>query len=254
MKYIRKVTALVLAIIFCAAIVIGLGVIYSVRNVNVEFIGYSGMYEEEFGKTKENLNKLKGTGMLFLSDGDVQNKVSDDSVLAVASYERIYPCTVNVVVKERVECFVSLSGDVAYVYDEDGEFMRSSRLNGDYLNPYDGSPDVVVRGEISDTLSAEEYKNVGNLLKSFKTSFGVLRKLVDVVTVYSSLSSANIALRSGVSILVYEWEQNVAEKIAAVYGCYCALSDGERTDKNGKITVADSAGGAHPVASYEVLR
>ncbi len=254
MKYIRKVTALVLAIIFCAAIIIGLGVIYSVKNVNVEFIDYTGEHAEDFARTKENLNKLKGSGMLFLSEGDAVENLSDKSSLAVASFERIYPCTVNIVIKERIECFVSRADGVVYVYDEDGAFMRHEMTEGEYLNPADNSPDIEVRGENTDMLTVDEYKNVGSLLKSFKASFGALRKLVDGVIVYSSLSSANVVLRSGVSIVVSDWEQGQAEKMQAVYDCYKSLSDGQKTDKDGKITVVGGSAGAQPAARYGVVR
>lgn len=254
MKYIRKVTALVLAIIFCAAIVIGLGVIFSVKNVNVEFIDYTGQHNEEFERTRKNLNSLVGSGMLFISDDDVESKLSDERVIAVESYERIYPCTVNVVLKERIECFASVSDGIVYVYDEDGAFMRTERGEGDYLNPSDSSPDIIVSGEKAGTLTAEEYKSVGVLLNNFKYSFGSLRKLVKSVVVYPSVNSANVYLRSGISIVVSDWDKNAREKMAAVYDCYRSLSDAQKIDAGGKITVADGAAGAQPVAIYVIVR
>lgn len=246
MKYIRKITALVLAIIFCAAIIIGLGIIFSVKNVNVQFIDSTGAHAEEFARTRDNLNKLKGSGMVFLSDSDISDKVSDKSVLTVESYERIYPCTVNVVVKERIECFTVSSDGAINVYDEDGEFMRSERANGTYLNPTDNSPDIEIGGE--SVLSDGQYKCVGDILKSFKSHFGSLRKAIEKVTVYQSVASVDIKLRSGVSVLVYEWENDADTKINAAYNCYKNLSDGQRI--SGMIAVGTLAEGKQPVAEY----
>ena len=248
MKYVRKVTALVLAIIFCAAIVIGIGVIFSVKNVNVEFVDYSGEYTEEYERTKENLNKLKGSGLLFLSEADVKSKLSGGDVITIESYERIYPCTVNVKVKERVECFTVRTADGVSVYDEDGVFMRSVRTeNGDYLNPLDNSPDITV-GAADSKLSDDDYKCVASLCRGVKSSFGALRKIVESVTVYGSLNTANIKLRSGISIAVSDWKNNAENKIEAVFEEYKNLSDKQRTC--GMITVADGERGTRPTAKY----
>ncbi len=249
MKYIRKVTALVLSIIFCAAIVIGVGVIYSVKNVNVEFVDYSGEHIAEYEQTKENLNKLKGSGLLFLSDSDVESKLSDSGVIAVESYERIYPCTVNVKLKERVECFAVKSGEVFSVYDEDGKFMRSVRSeNGEYLNALDKSPDIMVASDGGKNLSDEEFVCVAALCKGVKTSFGAQRKIIESITVYDSLNTANIKFRSGLSISVWDWKNNAGKKIEAVYTAYLNLNDKQRT--SGRITVSESEQGGEITAKY----
>ena len=251
MKYVRKITALVLAIIFCAAIVIGLGVIYSVKNVNVEFIGYTGKESVglEFENTKKNLEKLKGTGILFISEGDLTDKISDSSVLAVESYERVYPCSVNVKIKERVECFiVQSSADVASVYDEDGVFMYTARTEGgEYLNQSDFSPNISVNTG-DGYLTSQDYKSVAALSKEIKSSFGALRKLVDSVTVYVSLNTANIKFRSGISIVVSDWQSNAKNKIERAFAVYNSLSDKQRTC--GRITVKDGATETQPTARY----
>ena len=248
MKYVRKVTALVLAIIFCAAIVIGIGIIYSVKNVNVEFIDYSGNYTEEYERTKENLNKLKGSGLLFLSEEDVKSKLSGGDVITIKSYERIYPCTVNVTVKERVECFTVRTVDGFNVYDEDGVLMRSVRSeDGEYLNSLDNSPDISV-SSADGKLTDEDYKCIAVLCQSVKSSFEALRKLVDGITVYTSLNTANVKFKSGISIAVSDWKNNAENKIKAVKEEYEKLSDKQRTC--GMITVADGERGTEPTAKY----
>ena len=250
MKYVRKITALVLAIIFCAAIVIGLGVIYSVQNVNVEFRDYTGKYGAEFEKTKENLSRLKGTGIFFISDKDLTDRLSDSTVLAVESYERVYPCSVNVKIKERVECFtVQASADVASVYDDDGVFMYTARTDGgEYLNPSDNSPNITVGTAGDGYLTAQDYKCVAALCKEIKSSFKALRKIVDSVTVYVSLNTANVKFKSGVSIVVSDWQVNVKNKIERVCAVYETLSDKQRTC--GMITVADGPTDTQPTARY----
>ena len=257
MKYVRKVTALVLSIIFFAAIIIGIGIIFSVKNVNVEFIGSGIDYSEEYAvelsseqtRTKENLNKLKGSGMLFVSASDISSKLSNGEKFVVESYERIYPCTINVVIKERVECFAVKYSDRVDVYDEDGVFIRNVRTEGEYLNPFDNSPDIYVYTESPLVkLTDAEYRSVASLCGSIKSSFGALRKIVSDVTIYSSLKTAEINLRSGISVVIYGWESGVEEKVSAVFEVYKNLSDKEKTC--GKITVANGGLGNQPTAIY----
>ena len=251
MKYIRKVTALVLAIIFCTAIVIGIGVIFSVKNVNVEYVDYSGEYTAQFERTKENLNKLKGSGLMFLSDEDVCGKISDNSVIAVASYERIYPCTVNVTLKERVESFVCRNGDVYSVYDEDGGLMRTVRReNGEYINSLDLSPNVLVGTAGDAELNADDFKCVAALCNEIKNNFGSMRRLIGSITVYSSLNTADVKFRSGISIAVSDWRNSQKEKIGAAYAVYLNLSDSSRT--RGVIAVTGGKDGSEAVAKYSL--
>lgn len=249
MKYVRKITALVLAVIFCVAIIIGIGVIYSVKNVNVEFVDYSGEYTAEYEQAKSSLNKLKGSGLLFLSEGDVLNKLHENGNIVLVSYERNYPCTVNVKLKERVECFVVKNGEYFSVYDEDGVLMRSVRPeSGEYLNGLDNSPNPVVGTAGDGSLDEEDYKSVAALCNEVKNSFGSFRRIVENVTVYVSLNTAEIAFRSGVSLAVYDWRNNAAKKIEAAFGVYKNLSDKQRTC--GKITVGEGEQEAEPTAKY----
>ena len=135
-----------LAIIFCIALVIGTGIILSVRNVNVSYIDYSGKYTEtEFAATKNNLNKLKGSGLLFVGDDDVYGKVTASEVLTVASYEKKFPCTVNVVVRERIERF-SLKTENGYtVYDDYGKAIRLVDADEAPVNTLDGCPNFILK-------------------------------------------------------------------------------------------------------------
>lgn len=230
MRYVRKVTALILSIIFCVALVVGVGVIYAVKNVNVTYIDYSGNNDEEYAATRENLNKLKGTQLIFLDLGDIEERLGDKSTIAVESFEKIYPCTVNIVLRERMESFYTRDGAYCNQYDDRGNLIKTVQATGVPLNGLDGSPDILIDADEKFIVPIAE------LCKYFKEEFGALRSLVESVTVHPGVENAAIIkLRSGMSVAIKDWQTDGEKKISKAYLEYCAASDGQRVD--GIITV-----------------
>lgn len=250
MKYVRKITALVLAIIFCAAIVIGVTIIYSVKNVNVEYIDYSGTHLTEYAQTKQNFEKLKGSNMLFLKDGKLEEYLSDSKVISVAKYEKVYPCTVNVVLKERVECYVAVAEGGFAVYDEDGLLMHNVAAEDSEapLNSADLCPNVRVQSD-GGQLSVEDFKSVARVGAFFKEEYGSLRKLVENITVYGSINTIRINLRTGITVALNDWQTAPEEKVKKSYEVYSSLTDAQRVC--GMITVMGGVGDAGPSAKYQ---
>lgn len=245
MKYVRKVMATGLAIVFLIALVIGTGVILSVRNVNVSFIEYSGNYREEYELTRENFNKLKGSGLLFIGENDVKSKVIQNNLFAVDSYEKKFPCTVNITLRERVESFALKTENCYRIYDERGDLLRNvSDLDREPLNALDNCPNVLLQ------VSEEQVKAVAELMGYFNENFGPLRRLAEKVTVrqYLELQIATVTFRSGMTLSVSEWSKNTKDKIVRAGEVYRELSDSQKI--KGSITVVDGRENSDPVARY----
>ncbi len=251
MKYVRKVMAVGLAIIFLIALVIGTGVILSVRNVNVSFIEYSGEYsgtpDSEYEKTRANFNKLKGSGLLFISDADVYGKVEDKDIFVVESYEKKFPCTVNIVLRERIETFALKKDDGSYaVYDERGKLIKN--VETEPVNVIDGCPDVALECGEGDV------EEIAALCSHFKSNFfeadkaKAMRRLVKCVKTDDRLGFVDIILNSGLTISVYDWKISGAQKIKRAYEVYRDLSEYQRVA--GTITVIGGRDGSGPVAKY----
>lgn len=245
MKYVRKVMATGLAIVFLIALVIGTGVILSVRNVNVTFIEYSGNYREEYEATRKNFNSLKGSSLLFISDGNVTGKVIYPNLFAVESYEKKFPCTVDVTLRERIERF-ALKTDGGYkIYDDRGELLRStSDVEKQPLNVLDNCPDVLLEADEG------QVKAIAELMGYFDEYFGPVRKLAEKVEVgkWLELQIAIITLRSGTTVRVSDWSKNLQNKILRASEVYSELSDAQKT--KGAITVADGRENTDSVARY----
>lgn len=246
MKHIRKLMAVGLAIIFLIALVIGTGVILSVRNVNVLFVEYSGEenVKAEYEKTRSNFNTLKGSGLLFIKGGDVYGKVTAPEILEVESYEKKYPCTVNIVLRERVESF-TLKTDAGYsVYDDRGKLIKD--VENQPVNAVDGCPNVLLDCKQSDVAEIAE------LCAEFKDneSFGTLRRLVESVNTDKLLQVLYINLRSGLKITVHDWKISGVQKIKKAAEVYKDLSEYQKI--SGTITVISGKDSAGPTAKYGV--
>ncbi|HIU79306.1 MAG TPA: hypothetical protein IAC67_00100 [Candidatus Coproplasma excrementipullorum] len=242
--YIRKITSIALTLLFCIAVIIGAGVMLSIRNVNVEYIYYSERGDGEYEQTVDNFEGLRGKNLLFLSDGEIAACVSGD-ILTLESYDKVYPCTLNIVVKERLEQYCRANSSGGYdVYDSQGRPMGSRSEN---INPADDSPNVLL---VADD---DELALVLQMCGYFADNFGSIRNLVESVTTgYDAIlsnSSLTFRLYSGLQIVIYDYEEYSAQKISAVYNEYCTLSESEKL-RGAICAVTLSAGTSGEYAAY----
>ena len=247
MKFLRKVLALCLAIVFLIALVIGAGIILSVQNVNVRFVYYGeNAHAADYAQTRSNLDKLKGTGLLFITDSDIESKVGNSDVLAVESYKKVFPCSIDIVIRERAETFaVKAENGLSYnIYDECGVLMKS---NVSTVNGSDGCPNVLVSG-----FTADDMCEVAQTCGYFKEVFSSFRRLVEKVTTVSVSESQAIefVFRSGFVIRVhgYKGAKDNRLKIEKAFEKYSTLTDSQKLD--GVIDVLVAKDGGEPLVVY----
>jgi hypothetical protein len=240
MNYIRRLIAFILSITFCVALIIGLGVILAIKNVNIEFIKYSADGNDqkvmaEYEKSTQNFEKLKGSNLLFLSDDDITKNISNGDYLYVSSYEKVFPCTVNIQLKERRECFAYKTDDGYNIYDETGATIRQAKTN---LNSSDSSPNVLIVGDITYVEKAAQ------ICGYFKNSFSALRGFVESVEIEDSIiekgSTFTFNLYSGLKIILADYDTLAEEKIKRAYDEYTTLSDADKLQ--GAIRAVDKDG------------
>ena len=165
MKYIRKAIALVLIAVFIAAVAIGLSVIFAVRNVNVCTVDYAtgsdcdgtDEFSEAVASVKAGLSDFEGKTITSVRDDDIAAVVNASGYAEFVSAERIYPCTINVTVRERVEVFAVPADDGTYYTMLDGNCSAIATKQSN-ANNIDGSPNVVLFG-----VPAEDYTLVTSL-------------------------------------------------------------------------------------------
>lgn len=221
MKYLRKIVALLIAVVLAAAIAVGLGVIFAVRNVNVTLVSYS--FEENGEQAKAHITKFKtqisdkvrGTLIGFVGEEDISSAI-EDTQFVVDGYEKVYPCTLNVTVRERKETFSVQSGETFAVYDEHGTFVRTSTKS---------EPSCVLVEGASDAVGIKQVASVASI---FKAQFSSLRTITEKITLTkasSQFQSEKISfhLRCGITVEIHDYNVLISEKIAAAYSKFTSL-------------------------------
>lgn len=230
MKYIRKIIFTIIAVAFIASLVIGVGVVFAVKNVNVSLNCYS--YEDgdpqagtEIGGYKAKiLEKVRGTVIYFVSEEDIAEVIDGD--YSLESVEKVYPCTLNITLKERKETFsVALSDGKYALYDENGVLLDGSSTK---RNDYDVALDLK---------NGETVEKVAELCAVFKNNFSAFRSMVKSVVfedaAFASMPYSNTLtfnLHCGTVIEIWDYDKSYTEKMEAVYNYFVkSLSADEKT-------------------------
>lgn len=228
MKYIRKIIYAVLCVIMVAALVIGMGVIFAVKNVNVTLISYS--YEENSEKAvaqtarfkADILSKTRGTMISFVGDDAVSSAIGDSGYVVV-SYEKVYPCTLNVTVRERRETFVVAESEESYsIYDESGLFLRKADSAEAALNKFDGEPNLAVTSDGANALDGEILQKIASACGVFGQKFNSARSVLGGVEI--TRTGLTFSFKSGVKLVIYDFGNMIEEKTEAAYNYFCKLS------------------------------
>lgn len=230
MKYIRKAIALVLIAVFIAAVAIGLSVIFAVRNVNVCTVDYAtgsdcdgtDEFSEAVASVKAGLSDFEGKTITSVRDDDIAAVVNASGYAEFVSAERIYPCTINVTVRERVEVFAVPADDGSYYTMLDGNCSAISTKQSN-ANNIDGSPNVVLSG-----VPAEDYTLVTSLCNTMAQKYLSVRAFAESISVTSDAmlgESLLIKLRCGVTMEIREYKERAEEKAERLFSAFDSMAD-----------------------------
>ena len=241
MKYLRRIIYTLIAVTFIASIVIGMGVAFAVKNVNVSLNCYS--YEEGDAQAEKDiweyknkiLEKVRGTAIYFVSEEEIAKLIDGD--FSLESVEKVYPCTLNVTLKERKETFSVALPDGKYaLYDENGVLLDGSASK---RNGFDVALELK---------NGESLEKAAAICSVFKSKFSALRSMVKSVTfenaAFESMPYKNAVifnLRCGVTIEIRDYDKSYSEKMNAVFKCFEGLPSDKKT--SGKIMCSTSVNG-----------
>lgn len=248
MKHLRKIGIIIIAVIMVAAIAVGVCVVFAVRNVNVTFLSYPDEDENlnsEIQSVKQGvLDSVRGRVIYSVGEEDVASGLAQEYYLE--SFEKVYPCTLNITVRQRREVFSVFDGENYSVYDDSGKFLRVSDKN---LNAVDNAPNLIIEG----TNSEAEIKEVAAVCAIFKSNASSLRSAVEKVTLKKSQTSIStdsdriiFSLRCGIVIEIQDYGNYTAEKISKAYNYFGKLS----TDQKLKGIIYSREYGGEIVVDY----
>lgn len=258
MKYIRKICGLIIAVVFVAALIIGLGVIFSVKNVNVTLESYTYNAEsmtdeqreevaQELGGVKEKLlGKYRGTIMGFVKEEEAADCL-DGSRYVFVGMEKHYPCTLEITIKERREVFAVALGEGLYdTYDVSGKKLRSGVMAEEAVNNLDGEPNVYVVKTPSAVPTDGDMLEVASVAAAFSEAFGGLRPVVESIavnTVYDinvPRTDMQFTLRCGIAVYIEDYQVLTGAKIGKAFTAFSALGGVEKM--SGRIHVLEKDG------------
>lgn len=237
MKYLRKIIWLVIAIVFFASVIIGMGVIFSVKNVNVTLKSYSYAAWDEMTEEDESealaeiesiknavLTKYGGSLMPYVNQEELV-KIFDDTFYILEDFEKVYPCTLNLTIKERREVFVvSNTNGTHSTYDSSGTLMREGVGAEEALNNIDKAPNVFINGTTTD----EQIKDVASIASIFAERFTSLRSIVEKIDLQAKQGNMLFTLRCGISVYVADYAVRTEAKIEAAYNKFSSLTGEEK--------------------------
>lgn len=233
--------------VFLIAVIIGAGIILSVQNVNVRFVYYGDNdHAADYAETRANLDKLKGSGLLFISTEDIESRVADSDVLTLESYKKVYPCSIDIVIRERAETFALRAENSAMynIYDECGVLMRA---NASTDTGSDGCPNVIVSG-----FNGEGMKEVAEMCDYFRQSFSSFRRIVErvSVTTVADNQAFEFTFRSGFIIRIHGFKDAQDNKLMLekAFEKYSTLTDLQKLE--GIIDVIGGKDGGEPSVIY----
>ena len=244
MKYIRKIVCMLLAVVFIGAVIIGVEIILSVRNVNIDIESYTYPYsdwekmpKEESDAAKEQvdgfkkivLEKYRGSLIGFIDEKELAECFVDTGYV-FSSVEKVYPCTLNIRLKERRETFAVAYEDGYRVYDALGNYLAG---DNDGVNNLDNAPDILVYGTTSD----DEIKEVARVSSIFAVHFSALRSVVEKINMQAKDGLIVFTLRCGVKVQIYDYANLTEAKIKKAYDEFSSLSSKEKFSGTIGVTV-----------------
>lgn len=248
MKYLRKIIGLVIAVVFLATVIIGVGVIFAVKNVNVTLQSYvwadwNDMTEEEQALAQSEIDDIKnivlgnyrGKLMAFVNSDNLAADF-DDTNYILESCEKVYPCTLNITIKERREVFIEATGNSTYsTYDSYGTLMRSGLSEEEAVNNVDKAPNIYVYG----MTSSGDIVKVAEAASVFAETFSSLRSMVESIELNQRAGSIIFNLRCGIEIYVSDYytltDIKMQDSVKAAYNKFMSLTGEEKL--SGRIMV-----------------
>ena len=278
MKYVGKITVIVLVVAFLISVAVGLGVIFSIRNVNLNLSTYYKLslnddgtvnaeqsddyvhYKADYDSLKSSLNKFEGTLLSLVNSDDIKQAIADSDYTLV-SYEKKAPCTLNITLKKRMDTFDIKIQDSDYykVYDDDGRYLYTV---DNIENANDGIPNIELYAEDGGQLDDEEVAKIAGICAVFRSEFSYLRYVVDSIAYDGDGFEPDYItfnMRTGIKIRIYDFENQLEEKIKKAHDIYTNKSVGSDSGNfitsekklHGVIVVVDDEYTGGVAAHYE---
>lgn len=226
MKYIRKAITIVLVAVFVVAAVVGVSIIFAVRNINVFTEAYevngssSKEFESSVASVKSVLEGYRGRIITGVKEEEISDALAGNGYAELVSFEVVMPCTVNVTLRERVEVFAVAAEEGGYdMLDINLGYISHSPYNA---NNIDGSPNVLI-----ENVSEQDYPAVAALAEQMHAKYSSVRAFAESMSVENDKNSQtlSIKLRCGLTMQIDEYRDGADKKAEALFAAFEAMPD-----------------------------
>lgn len=230
MQNLKKPLIILVAIAFLIAVVASLTMLFSVKKVEAVFSVYG---ESEAQEIQKELDAFNGKNIVFLKLSEVIASCDKFPYYEITSAEKVYPNVIKVAVYKRAEVFKIDNADKAYVLDKDGIVLNDegkTEFPRNVLSLDIGNLSVVggAVGEKIQTSDDALFYSVLKTLQALKLNDSV--KQVEIAkSEYGDFRDAVFKTYTGVTINVWNVDDDGENKIEAAFSCYESESDYKKT-------------------------
>lgn len=253
----KKLVVAFSAALFATIIFLSACLIFTVRNVTVDYTCTTKKTEEEIVQAKQRLEGFLGKNVFSVNEDEVVATLSDNPYVKVISVSVNLPARLSVKVEERAEFYCVRNGDKYYNLTKENYVLCEIGSNQARL---DGEPLALIDGDTVPMSVNGEFKTEDVLMNtaiSLINAFDDVRNEIISVTVdrynEDSASSHNewnritVQTREGAIFTITEANVFSDRKVALVASVYSMLEFEERT--NGSVLIFT---GENDTVGYEI--
>ncbi len=255
MKY-KRLLILVTCLFFVTVLVFTTAMLFSVREISITANCIENSSQQIDVKANEVLKKYEGKNLLFISETEIKNSLNEVSGYAeVVSVKKNYPNKLEVVVKEKKECFAIFYNQKYYVLDSSLTVLNECSEN---KNNVDLKPNILLDFNLADydqqTLKVGSCLNVYDLAtKNYLTSCAdnlfLNRQNVSKVsiTVYKdgyNYKTMSLQMREGVVFNILKANIETQAKLNKTYEFYdgLILPQGNKNEGEYFVSILEATG------------
>ncbi|MBR2614340.1 MAG: FtsQ-type POTRA domain-containing protein [Clostridia bacterium] len=218
----------ILAIVFAIVLSACLVMLFSVKEVDVNF-NVTEKSSEYTDSAKEDVDKYLNKNLMFLDLDEVKESLKKYTYFDVVSINKVFPNKVEIEIKERQEGYLIKSGEDAYILDIDGFCLK--QVSADYF-----SEDLIkISGIQFETVKVGEFVSTNNS-EVFAIALDMakavnLSNCIEQMTIYTKKDNEAVLfrIRTDVGILVRKIKDDGVKKIQEAFKEYDGMTDYQKS-------------------------
>ncbi len=121
----KKILLISITVLFCLSVFLCLFLLFSVKDVNIEYNVYADSDDVEIKEIESRFDKYSNKNLLFIKTEEVSNVLADNPYYEIIAVKKDYPNVLSVEIRERRKAFYIFDEDVIYETTKEGIVLNS---------------------------------------------------------------------------------------------------------------------------------